>query len=148
MEPPDMEAGHADSWSRPVALPDRATLTVGYETGHGRPNYGERMIARGPRHLVLAELQSISYTIASERSRARHRPDGRACAPRRHAILAVDMVLPRTLLRRRDRDCPCDTPGLSRIRLGSRHSTGRPRFGILVTERSRWCRVAWTPAAS
>ncbi len=71
MEPPDVEAGDAASWGRPVALPDRATLTVGYEAGRRLSNYGERMIASGPRELVLAELQANGYTIASERPRGR-----------------------------------------------------------------------------
>ncbi len=79
MEPPDVEAGHADAWSRPVALPDRPRLTVGYEAGRGRSNHGERMLARGPRDLVIDELQANGYTIDSARPRGRRStpPPGR-----------------------------------------------------------------------
>ncbi len=48
MERQDVEAGPAGSQSQPIAIPDLATLTVGYEAGRSRSNYGERMISRGP----------------------------------------------------------------------------------------------------
>ena len=73
--PPDIDAGPGGALSRPVELPDREVLTVAYEAGPLRRNFGERMIARGPRDLVRKELLAHGYTI--QPGRRRPPPPGR-----------------------------------------------------------------------